>query len=110
MKSLLRKPVGFAVVDLGFRERKKLGHWMFLGFCGMCLFLGVLKICANGWFGSAIERAGSSQVGWLVPSQRIYGVFYSIFPCSISYFFYICVVSYLVVRSRHDYIATDFVI
>ncbi|KAK9275434.1 hypothetical protein L1049_022699 [Liquidambar formosana] len=61
VKSLLRKPVGFAVVDLGFRGRKKLGHWMFLGFCGVCLFLGVLKICANGWFGSAIERAGSSQ-------------------------------------------------
>ncbi|XP_021640065.2 O-fucosyltransferase 35 isoform X2 [Hevea brasiliensis] len=62
-KSLLNKKGGFgsAVVDLGFRERRRLGHWMFFVFCGVCLFLGVLKICANGWFGSALERAPSSQ-------------------------------------------------
>ncbi|KAG5547059.1 hypothetical protein RHGRI_012928 [Rhododendron griersonianum] len=51
-----KKPTGF-----GLRERKKLGQWMFFVFCGLCLFLGVLKICANGWFGSAIDRVGSDQ-------------------------------------------------
>ncbi|KAL5572361.1 hypothetical protein UlMin_021958 [Ulmus minor] len=56
VRGLLKKPIGSVVVDL--REKKKLGHWMFLVFCGLCLFLGVLKICATGWFGSAIERAG----------------------------------------------------
>lgn len=67
VKSLLRKPViGSAVVDLGLsglRERKRLlGRWMFFLFCGFCLFLGVFKICAYGWFGSTIERAHSAQV------------------------------------------------
>lgn len=57
----LRKRIGSVVVDLGLREKKKLGHWMFLVFCSLCLFLGVLKICAIGWFGSAIERAGSDR-------------------------------------------------
>lgn len=49
-------------LEWGLREKKKLGHWMFFLFCGMCLFLGILKICANGWFGSTIERAGFDQV------------------------------------------------
>ncbi|KAH7519292.1 hypothetical protein FEM48_Zijuj08G0020500 [Ziziphus jujuba var. spinosa] len=62
VRSLLRKPIiGSMVVDFGLRERKKLGHWMFLVFCGLCVFLGVLKICATGWFGSALEKAGSNQ-------------------------------------------------
>ena len=66
VKGLLRKPIiGSVVVDLGLKERKKLGHWMFLVFCGLCLFLGVLKICATGWFGSAIDRAGFDPVGSL---------------------------------------------
>lgn len=56
---LLNKSVA---VELGFREKKKLGHWMFFLFCGMCVFLGLLKICATGWFGSAIESATSNQV------------------------------------------------
>lgn len=61
VKSFLNKPIESLVVDLGLREKKKLGHWMFIVFCGVCLFLGVLKICATGWLGSAIERAESSQ-------------------------------------------------
>uniref|UniRef100_A0A803NTL9 O-fucosyltransferase family protein n=1 Tax=Cannabis sativa TaxID=3483 RepID=A0A803NTL9_CANSA len=61
VKGLLRKPIGSVVADLGLKERKKLGHWMFLVFCGMCLFLGVFKICATGWFGSTIDRAGFDQ-------------------------------------------------
>lgn len=62
VKSLLKKPIGSTVLELGIRERKKLGHWMFLVFCGVCLFLGVFKICATGWFGSTIEMASSNQV------------------------------------------------
>lgn len=58
---LLNKPIESMVVELGLRERKKLGHWMFLLFCGLCIFLGLVKICATGWFGSAIETAGSNQ-------------------------------------------------
>ncbi|KAL1371763.1 hypothetical protein HN51_001992 [Arachis hypogaea] len=59
VKGLLKKPIESIVVELGLREKKKLGHWMFLMFCGVCLFLGVLKMCATGWLGSAIERAES---------------------------------------------------
>lgn len=60
-RGLLRKP-NF-VMELGLKEKKKLGHWMFYVFCGLCLFMGVFKICANGWFGSAIERVESDKVG-----------------------------------------------
>ncbi|XP_077240951.1 O-fucosyltransferase 35-like isoform X2 [Tasmannia lanceolata] len=59
-KNLLKKPR--AIIDLGFRERKRLGHWMFLVFFSACLFLGLLKICANVWFGSEVERDGNYQV------------------------------------------------
>ncbi|XP_027336349.1 O-fucosyltransferase 35-like isoform X2 [Abrus precatorius] len=38
------------------KERnKKLGHWMFLLFCGVCLFLALLKIFASGWCKSIIS-------------------------------------------------------
>ncbi|KAK1365177.1 O-fucosyltransferase family protein [Heracleum sosnowskyi] len=50
-----------ASVDLILGGKKKLGQWMFFVFCGVCLFLGVFKICANGWFGSVIQRVGSDQ-------------------------------------------------
>ncbi|XP_039051201.1 O-fucosyltransferase 35-like [Hibiscus syriacus] len=61
-KGLLKKQsVGSMVLDFGLKERKRLGHWMFLVFCGFCLFLGVFKICATGWFRSAIETATSDQ-------------------------------------------------
>ena len=63
VRSLLKKPLASIVEDLGFRERKKIGHLMFLVFCGVCIFIGVLKICATGWLGSAIERAQSDKVG-----------------------------------------------
>lgn len=63
----LKKKIGSLGVDLGLglelKGKRKLGHWMFLVFCGVCLFLGILKFCANGWIGSAIERVGSNQVG-----------------------------------------------
>lgn len=48
-----RKPV---IAGGDSRERKRLGHWMFMVFCGVCFFLGVFKICANGWIGFAVER------------------------------------------------------
>lgn len=62
----LRRKISSLSVDLGgfgleIKERRKLGQWMFLMFCGMCLFLGVFKICATGWFGSAIDRLGGNQ-------------------------------------------------
>lgn len=53
--------IGSVILDFGFKERKKLGHWMFFFFCGLCLFLGVFKICLYGWFGSTLERAASNQ-------------------------------------------------
>ncbi|XP_022154680.1 uncharacterized protein At1g04910 isoform X3 [Momordica charantia] len=58
-KSLLKN--GFVSLDFRLREKKKLGHWMFMMFCGLCLFLGILKICMNGWFGSVIETNESHQ-------------------------------------------------
>lgn len=42
-------------------SKKLVGQWMFFAFCGVCLFLGVFKICANGWFGSVIDKVGSDQ-------------------------------------------------
>jgi len=62
VRGLLKKPLASIVEDLGFREKKKIGHLMFLVFCGVCIFIGVLKICATGWLGSAIERAQSDKV------------------------------------------------
>ncbi|XP_015572983.1 O-fucosyltransferase 35 [Ricinus communis] len=53
--------IGSVVVELGFRDRKNLGQLMFFLFCGLCLFLGVFKICANGWFGSALEKAAANS-------------------------------------------------
>ncbi|XP_020227164.1 O-fucosyltransferase 35 [Cajanus cajan] len=58
---LLKKPLASIVEDLGLRERKKIGHWMFLVFCGVCFFMGVLKICATGWLRSAVERTQSNK-------------------------------------------------
>ncbi|KAK8503163.1 hypothetical protein V6N13_025917 [Hibiscus sabdariffa] len=61
-KGLVKKQsVGSLVLEFGLKERKRLGHWTFLVFCGVCLFLGVLKICATGWFRSAIETATTNQ-------------------------------------------------
>ncbi|CAI9782681.1 unnamed protein product [Fraxinus pennsylvanica] len=62
----LRRKIASLSVDLGelgleFKGKKKLGHWMFFLFCGVCLFWGVLKICATGWFGSAIDGVGYNQ-------------------------------------------------
>ncbi|KAI3869278.1 hypothetical protein MKW92_010614 [Papaver armeniacum] len=47
------------------RERKKqLGHLMFLVFCGVCLFLGALKIIfAAGLFGSTVDTSSSYHQG-----------------------------------------------
>ncbi|KAF6140526.1 hypothetical protein GIB67_035553 [Kingdonia uniflora] len=51
------------VFSKSLREKRRLGglHLMFLVFCGVCLFLVVLKICTIGWFGSAVERFGYYQ-------------------------------------------------
>ncbi|VFQ74546.1 unnamed protein product [Cuscuta campestris] len=64
----LRRKIGSLGVDLGglgelveFKGKKKLGHLMFLIFCGLCFFLGVLKFCAYGWFGSVVEKTGLNQ-------------------------------------------------
>lgn len=57
-----KKSIGSVSVDLVFGGKKKLGHWMFLFFCGVFLFWGVFKFCANGWFGSVIDGIGSDQV------------------------------------------------
>lgn len=65
----LKKNIGSFNVDfglgLGFKGKRKLGHWMFWVFCGACFFLGVLKFCINGWFGSAIEKGVYDQVGFI---------------------------------------------
>ncbi|GAU33185.1 hypothetical protein TSUD_206440 [Trifolium subterraneum] len=61
VKGFLKRPLESIADDFGFREKRKIGHWMFLVFCGVCLFMGVLKICATGWLGSAIEKAQSYQ-------------------------------------------------
>lgn len=51
-----------AVFELGFRERKRLGLWIFFLLCGVCVLLGAFKVCFNGLVGSvAIHGADSSQ-------------------------------------------------
>ncbi|KAM3394879.1 O-fucosyltransferase 35 [Capsicum galapagoense] len=73
----LRKKLESLTVDFGFglelKGRKKLGNWMFLVFCGLILFMGVLKFCAYGWFGSAIERVAYTQDSYdtLVDQQSL---------------------------------------
>ncbi|XP_072953001.1 O-fucosyltransferase 35 [Typha angustifolia] len=59
-KGLFKKHVSAA--EMGIRERKKLGNVLFLAFCGVCLFLGIVKICAGGWLGmTVIKKDGSFQ-------------------------------------------------
>lgn len=50
------------VVELGLRERKKLGQWMFFLFCGVCLFLGVCRIFEGGLFGSSLIESTQSNL------------------------------------------------
>uniref|UniRef100_A0A2P2P449 Uncharacterized protein MANES_16G095900 n=1 Tax=Rhizophora mucronata TaxID=61149 RepID=A0A2P2P449_RHIMU len=63
VKSVIHKKVSIgSMVDFGLREKKKkLGQWLFFVFCGACLFLGVIKICVNGWFASTLESAAHDQ-------------------------------------------------
>lgn len=80
----LRRKISSLGVDLGgfgleLKGRRKLGQWMFLTFCGVCLFMGVFKICATGWFGSAIDRLGSNQVD----SKWSYQLFLCFFAAGI---------------------------
>ncbi|KAI3814447.1 hypothetical protein L1987_14087 [Smallanthus sonchifolius] len=49
---------------VGLEKKKLVGQWMFFVFCGFCLFLGIVKVSVNGWFGSAIERIGFDQDYW----------------------------------------------
>jgi len=42
-------------------KRNKFGHWVFFLFCGLCLFLGLLKICATAWwFRSSVHSTSES--------------------------------------------------
>ncbi|XP_020582394.1 LOW QUALITY PROTEIN: uncharacterized protein At1g04910-like [Phalaenopsis equestris] len=53
-KSLFAKPVA----GLASRDRRRLGNYAFLVFCGVCLWIGVMKIIAGGWLGSILtDRA-----------------------------------------------------
>ncbi|KAK6944749.1 GDP-fucose protein O-fucosyltransferase [Dillenia turbinata] len=60
VKPLLKKPIMELELELELgglsRQKKRLGPWMFLVFCGVCLFWGLMKISANGWFGSTIDN------------------------------------------------------
>ncbi|KAG4949447.1 hypothetical protein JHK84_042907 [Glycine max] len=40
-------------------KKNKFGHWVFLLFCGVCLFLGLLKICASAWWFGSKELSDS---------------------------------------------------
>lgn len=48
--------------DVSHKDQKKnCGQWVFLLFCGFCLFLGLLKICATAWwFPSAVHTTHES--------------------------------------------------
>ncbi|XP_027175103.1 LOW QUALITY PROTEIN: O-fucosyltransferase 35 [Coffea eugenioides] len=60
-----KRKIGSFGMDFGLglelKGKVKVGQWMFFLFCGLCLFLGILKFCVSGWFGSAIDRVGSNQ-------------------------------------------------
>ncbi|KAK1279992.1 hypothetical protein QJS04_geneDACA004925 [Acorus gramineus] len=51
-KGLFRRPP----TEIGFREKKRLGNLMFLVFCGVCVFLGLMKIFVNGWFWFVVDK------------------------------------------------------
>ncbi|XP_073277865.1 O-fucosyltransferase 35-like [Primulina huaijiensis] len=53
--------VDFGELGLELKGKKKLGQWMFSMFCGLCLFMGVFKICVAGWFGSTVDRLSNNQ-------------------------------------------------
>lgn len=52
------------IVDLGFRERRRIGNLLFLAFCSVSLMLGIVKIFAGGWLGfnGLLEQQGEYQV------------------------------------------------
>ncbi|XP_073289837.1 O-fucosyltransferase 35-like isoform X3 [Primulina huaijiensis] len=64
--------VDFGELGLELKGKKKLGQWMFLMFCGVCLFMGVFKICATGWFGSTVDRLSNNQHSgiWSKPDSQ----------------------------------------
>ncbi|BAT80046.1 hypothetical protein LR48_Vigan04g013900 [Vigna angularis] len=42
-------------------KRNKFGHWVFFLFCGVCFFVGLLKICATAWwFRSSVHSTRES--------------------------------------------------
>lgn len=63
---LTKRSGGSGNVDFGsafgLEKKKLLGQWMFFVFCGFCLFLGIVKVSVNGWFGSAIDKIAFDQV------------------------------------------------
>lgn len=62
-KGLFKKSAGALGADFVPRERRKLRNLMFFCFCGLCLLLGLAKICATRWVG----LTASDQVGLSPP-------------------------------------------
>ncbi|MQM11753.1 hypothetical protein Taro_044663 [Colocasia esculenta] len=70
-KDFLKKPTVGAGVEFGLRERKKLGNLMFFCFCGVCLLLGLMKICAPGWVGFSASDQDISDTSISVERVRV---------------------------------------
>lgn len=65
IKFLGKKNAGF---DLGIvRERKRLGNFMFVCFCGFFLVLGLIKICATGWMSGYSNSGVTDKVSQSPP-------------------------------------------
>ncbi|KAK8949541.1 hypothetical protein KSP39_PZI006274 [Platanthera zijinensis] len=72
-KGVFERPVA----ELTFRDRRRLGNLVFLVFCGVCLWLGVMKIFAGGWLGSLLaERSEHYQKSSTGYGSRYYGLSY----------------------------------
>jgi len=53
-------------------KRNKFGQWVFFLFCGVCLFVGLLKICATAWwFRSSVHSTRESVQVSVIPRLNL---------------------------------------
>ncbi|KAL0908384.1 hypothetical protein M5K25_022875 [Dendrobium thyrsiflorum] len=68
-KGVFKKPAS----ALPFRDKRRLGNFLFLVFCGACLCLGVMKMFAGSWLGSLLVEKVERHQEFLteMTSQRV---------------------------------------
>lgn len=88
IKFLEKKNVGF---DLGIvRERKGLGNFMFVCFCGFFLVLGLIKICATWWVSGYGDSGGIDKVSSIIFIPRFFFASFDDIKYRVFFFFHCC--------------------